>query len=42
MIRWNVIYGVKTGIWTLGVEPAGIHVSGNWFGPEVATHLSAH
>jgi parallel beta-helix repeat protein len=42
IIRGNVIFGVKVGIWTLGVDPATTTISGNLFGFGVTTPVSTN
>jgi hypothetical protein len=42
IIRGNRIFGVKVGIWTLGVDPATTKITHNVFGPEVSTPISVN
>jgi hypothetical protein len=40
IIHGNQIYASKIGIWTLGTEKASTQITGNFFGPAVATQVS--
>jgi hypothetical protein len=40
IIHGNQIYASKIGIWTLGTEKASTQITGNFFGPAVATPVS--
>jgi hypothetical protein len=42
VIRDNGIGFDKVGIWTLNVDPATTTITGNVFGPEIATPVSSH
>lgn len=42
VIQSNLIFSVKVGIWTLGVDPASTTTAGNIFGPGVTTPISVH
>jgi hypothetical protein len=42
VIRGNLIFAVKVGIWTLGVDPATTTIARNIFGPGVTTPISTN
>jgi len=42
IIRGNVIFGVKVGIWTLGVDPATTTITADLFGLGVTTQVSTN
>jgi hypothetical protein len=42
VIQGNLIFAVKVGVWTLGVDPASTTIAGNIFSPGVTTPISTH